>query len=606
MKKLLKTIIKVLILIFTFISGLITATVIWLTRDWSEMNATELLYHMGQSLDGANPEVTSHYLKTYFLVTVLIMVLAIAVAVLAHRKAKAKIVYALYIVGSLGLLAFAGYLLESKMGLISYAKYRIKIERGSADDFIGDHYVDPRDVELVFPEKKRNLIFIFLESVEMTYTDEVHGGAFPEDIIPELTELAKEGETFSSDKSFLEGGISLQGTKWTMGGMFAQSAGIPLQISIGGNGMEKQDNFFPNIITLGDILEDNGYKQELMIGSDAVFGGRDKYYKQHGNYSILDYNWALDESKIPEDYYVWWGYEDKKLFEFAREELVQLSEGEEPFNLTLLTVDTHFEDGYKCELCQNKYEGNQYANSYACSSRQVSEFVRWIQQQPFYENTTIILSGDHLTMDIDFCNNVDEEYQRKTYFNVINGNAERDNNRDRNYTTMDVFPTTLAALGVRIPGNRLGLGTNLYSNDETLLEMYDINTLEDYAGRPSAFLLNQSKVYISKDDLDEVKIAHFSYATLDNGNLVVSLSMIRSINIKSLKKAELVIKNRATGEEFSYSMKAVSDEIDPNIFAVISDTGVSEKDLDDIVIEIYFTVDEIENYKVFEWEKTEE
>ena len=35
---------------------------------------------------------------------------------------------------------------------------------------------------------------------------------------------------------------------------------------------------------------------------------------------------------------------------------------------------------------------------------------------------------------------------------------------------MDMFPTTLAALGCEIEGERLGIGTNLFSSQPTLLE----------------------------------------------------------------------------------------------------------------------------------------
>ena len=42
--------------------------------------------------------------------------------------------------------------------------------------------------------------------------------------------------------------------------------------------------------------------------------------------------------------------------------------------------------------------------------RQVKEFVDWIQQQDFYENTTIVIAGDHPTMDKDFCEDVDDDY----------------------------------------------------------------------------------------------------------------------------------------------------------------------------------------------------
>lgn len=35
---------------------------------------------------------------------------------------------------------------------------------------------------------------------------------------------------------------------------------------------------------------------------------------------------------------------------------------------------------------------------------------------------------------------------------------------------MDLFPTMLASLGVQIEGNRLGLGTNLFSDKKTLMK----------------------------------------------------------------------------------------------------------------------------------------
>ena len=93
---------------------------------------------------------------------------------------------------------------------------------------------------------------------------------------------------------------------------------------------------------------------------------------------------------------------------------MQLSQGDEPFNLTMLTVDTHFEDGYVCEQCPTEYD-TQYSNVMACSSRQVGEFLKWIQQQDFYENTTIVISGDHPTMDSDYCAEIDQEgnYDRR-------------------------------------------------------------------------------------------------------------------------------------------------------------------------------------------------
>lgn len=57
-----------------------------------------------------------------------------------------------------------------------------------------------------------------------------------------------------------------------------------------------------------------------------------------------------------------------KMFTFAKEKLLSLSQGEEPFHLTMLTVDTHFEDGYVCESCTEEFGDNQYANVIAVSA----------------------------------------------------------------------------------------------------------------------------------------------------------------------------------------------------------------------------------------------
>ena len=325
--------------------------------------------------------------------------------------------------------------------------------------------------------------------METTYADENNGGAFTENYIPELTKLAQENEDFSGETTDLNGGYTVEGTTWTMAGMFAQTSGLPLKTSIDANDMDTQEHFFPGITTLGDILKEQGYYQTLLIGSKAEFGGRKVYFSEHGDYFLDDYDYAIENSKIPSDYKVWWGYEDEKLFEFAKEKCTELSRQEEPFNLTMLTVDTHFEDGYMCEKCPNDY-GDQYANVMACSSKQVYEFIEWVKQQPFYDNTTIVLSGDHLTMDSDFCVKVDEEgkYDRRTYTAYINSAVNPVNNKKRTYTTMDNFPTTLAAMGVKIEGNRLGLGTNLFSEELTLMEDIGESTLKAELKKKSEFL----------------------------------------------------------------------------------------------------------------------
>lgn len=483
----------ILSIVVMVLSTIICFSVKWMFDTWSNLTMDELMFHLAAPLDGTNEGMIREYLSMCVAPAVLVLIVTVILFLAWHNKRRYFVLMGGGVLVSLVLSTKVIYGAWNELDAGGYVE-----SQGTYSTFIDDNYVDPTEVALQFPEKKRNLIYIFLESMEITYADEKNGGGFKKNVIPELTRIAQENEDFSGEDTKLNGGYCMPGATWTMGAMFGQTSGLPLSINIDQNSMDTQDSFFSGVIALGDILENAGYSQTLMIGSDATFGGRRLYFTEHGDYDIVDYNYAIDTSMIPENYKVWWGYEDQKLLEFAKKRLVEVDESGEPFCLMLLTADTHFEDGYVCECCWDFYRKNQYANVMACSSRQVSEFVSWIQQQRFYENTTIVLVGDHLTMDSDFCEDVDSDYVRKVYTSYINSSVEVEVNKERNFTTFDFFPTTLAALGVEIEGERLGLGTNLFSTKQTLTERFGIESVRNEIER-------RSKLLEKLADLDEDK-----------------------------------------------------------------------------------------------------
>ncbi len=456
----------VLAVILVFLSTLIMFSVKWLLATWSELTVDEIIYHIVAPLQGTSTVMVKEYLMHCTVPAALVSLIVIAVFI-TYRKKKAY-GYALML-SFVSAFFTTGFTVINAWDDLDLGNYLVsQFEKSS---FIDDNYVDPKDVKIEFPEKKKNLIYIYLESTEITFADEKSGGAFKDNVIPELTRLAEENEDFSGEESRLNGGYAMPGATWTMGALFAQTSGLPLKISIDKNAMDSQSSFFPGIITLGDILHKEGYNQEFLLGSVGYFGGRKLYFNSHGNYEIKDYSYWKKQHKFDPSYWVNWGFEDRKLYEYAKEELTRLSQKSEPFNLTLLTVDTHFPDGYVCEICQKNFD-DQYANVYNCASRQVKEFVDWCKVQDWFENTTIVISGDHPTMDHDFCNSVPNEYERTVYTAYINSSVSPKINVRRDYTTFDDFPTTLAAMGVTIEGDRLGLGTNLFSCEKTLSEKF--------------------------------------------------------------------------------------------------------------------------------------
>jgi len=355
------------------------------------------------------------------------------------------------------------------------------------------YYVDPNTVTITFPQQKRNLIYIMLESMEVSYLSQELGGAMEVNLIPELYHMAAKNLCFSHSAAPVGGHYTTSGATWTIGSMVAQTAGIPLKTpteDVNKYGAEGE-LFLPGVTSLTNILHDAGYHQALMVGSDAAFGGREPYFLQHGMDAVYDVYSARSEGIIPRDYWTWWGMEDMHLFRYAKQKLTEISSLDQPFAFTMLTVDTHHVGGYQCELCQESISGETYDQSISCSSRQVLEFVEWIQAQSFYENTTVIIVGDHESMDnAYFERNAAEDYQRLLYNCFINSAATPSKVTNRKFAAVDLFPTTLAAIGCTIQGDRLGLGTNLFSKLPTLMETMGFHKFNDELAKSSTYYEN--------------------------------------------------------------------------------------------------------------------
>ena len=475
--------------IFLFIAFLCYLSARWFVNIYGRIGFDSILYTLSAGLDGVESELLVKYVLQALLPAAGSTALVIYLAFFCPRRKNGK--YHKPVPGKGAV--FVCILLT--LVLITAAAIDCELTDYIVDLFSDTplyetYYVDPDSVKITFPEEKRNLIYIMLESMETSYLSKELGGAMDENLIPELYALANDNLCFSDSNQDVGGFHTTAGATWTIGSMVAQTAGIPLKTpteDVNKYGSEGEA-FLPGVTTLTDILHDAGYTQMLMVGSDARFGGRKAYFEQHGITEVLDLYSARAGGYIPKDYFVWWGMEDQKLFPFAQQTILNLAENAEPFAFTLLTVDTHHVGGYQCELCQPSTSGETYDQSISCSSRQVAEFVEWIKAQPFYENTTVIIVGDHESMDNGYFQRmVEEDYQRMMYNCFINSAATTKRVHNRQWTAMDLFPTTLASLGATFDGNRLGLGTNLFSNQITLCEKYGFETLNDELAKASSY-----------------------------------------------------------------------------------------------------------------------
>lgn len=95
-------------------------------------------------------------------------------------------------------------------------------------------------------------------------------------------------------------------------------------------------------------------------------------------------------------------------------------------------------------------------------------------------------------MDTDFFENFDPDYLR-TQFNVILNpspdlNTSKSKFTDREWANFDMFPTILATMGVKIKGDRLGIGTNLFSDTPTVFEEYGVEHTNTELEKKSEFM----------------------------------------------------------------------------------------------------------------------
>ena len=442
----------------------------------------QIIFHLKVPLEGTNPQVFKDWGKQCFfkgLVIGAVLCVPCFFPVLGNCYGNCY--------GMIAGLVFAGTILYAlwKVRIVEYV-----INQFRTTDLYEKYYVDGNKVNITFPQKKRNLILLYVESMETTYTSKENGGDYTTDLIPEISALAKENLNFSHQEK-LGGAHIVAGTGWTTGGLVGQSAGVPLCVPVNGPNYKEGTEFLPGAYCLGDILKKEGYEQEFLIGSDAPFGGRKFYYDTHGNYKIFDIKEAKKQGKMPEDYRVFWGYEDEKLFKFAKEEVTALSKCGKPFNFTMLTVDTHHPYGYVDQNYQQDYP-EQLSNIIRGSSKKVGAFVEWLKEQPFYEDTTILITGDHISMAAEYINSTYNKNYDRTIFNTfIHSAVQTANNKNRLFTSFDMYPTILSAIGAKVEGDKLGLGVNLFSGRKTIAEEIGLTKLDQELRKQSKYFKEQ-------------------------------------------------------------------------------------------------------------------
>ena len=153
----------------------------------------------------------------------------------------------------------------------------------------------------------------------------------------------------------------------------------------------------------------------------------------------------------------------------------------------MLTVDTHHPYGYQSKNCKNLFK-ESLSNSIYHTDENLKDFMEWLKKQDFYKDTVIVIQGDHTSMAAEYIHDTySSNYDRRVWNTFIHSRVKPVKEKNRDFTTMDLYPTILAALGYKIKGDKLGLGTNLFSDTSTLTEKFDADFVDQEIKRNSTF-----------------------------------------------------------------------------------------------------------------------
>lgn len=438
---------------------------VWTDAIFGEVTVEQALWHLVYA-EGAAMQI-SEIFYVEFAVQVLAVPLVFAVlAALVHEALKPRLAGwrrctlratpAMFAMGAIGALAL-------HFSVFSYAAAYLEPDRFASG------FVEPRQVRLT-PERRRNLILIYAESMESGYRD---ARLFGRDLLAPTDRLG--GYSYAWYRP-------MPGTNWTIAAMVATQCGVPLKV-YAQQELREGRSFLPGATCLGDILAAHGYRNVFLGGVALSFSGKGRFLQDHGYAET----WGLEEwdrAGVPRADINAWGRLDTDLFQQARVQLAQLHASGQPFNLTLLTLNTHNPFGFLSEECR-KRGVSTFDGIVQCSAEQITEFIEFAREKGYLKDTVVVVIGDHLARSNPAYEKLTQDGQRRGIFNLFVGKDLPAPNTGE-IVPFDLFPTLVELAGIRVDGDRLALGYSAVGGIDTERPPDRAEQTSLAASRPSA------------------------------------------------------------------------------------------------------------------------
>ena len=260
--------------------------------------------------------------------------------------------------------------------------------------------------------------------------------------------------------------------------------------------------------SLPKLLKNEGYQSATFHTNVVEFWNRAELYK------ALGFDHYYDKSFFGEPDKVFFGSSDEVLYDKTADKLKEMNDTGQPFYAQVISMTAHHpytipEEKYKMTLPE-RYEGTfvgDYIRSQNYADYALGQFIDQLKQDGIWENSLIVLYGDHLGLPIYSLDNDDIELMKEIY--------------GREYVSSDMInipllfhgegiePSVLEQVGGQIDllptiANLVGasLDQQLYFGQD-LVNQKDYNLLPERYYLPSGTFINNTTLFIPGNSFED-------------------------------------------------------------------------------------------------------
>lgn len=331
----------------------------------------------------------------------------------------------------------------------------------------------PADPGAVLPD----MILIYMESTDRQFADPAVWG----DVYAPLEAFSKRGMTFNRVGQ-------IAGTGWSLAGLVATNCAVPIlpRGPLYRTNFEEIEEFMPEMICLGDILADRGYRSAFVVGGDLGFGGIDTFFRTHRIEDITGLR-ELEAVYSPEEIaksLIGWVQDDQMVFDFATGKLAELQAQVQPYALIVETIGPHGDNGFLSRRCTEDGQATfsrDLSLVLRCTIEDTLAFVAHAEAEQARlrpgRPLAVVVMSDHLSAH-PRPPAVAREYDGYNTLIMVGAGAKPGLVVTKPGSMVDVLPTMLDWFDWAEDPVAIGLGRSLLGSGKTIVESHGIETLD--------------------------------------------------------------------------------------------------------------------------------